>query len=344
MAAYLLGTSLGVEVAGAQSWRKAASLAGSWKFEIGDNPRFRERDFDDSKWEKIRVPDAWENQGFPGYDGYAWYRRSFRTPPEAKDYLVYLWLGSIDDVDETYINGKLVGYQGRMPPDYATAYNISRRYLIPQEFLDPSGDNLIAVRVYDDEIAGGITQGEVGIYYSPDQMEVAMPLSGPWKLKMKDELAYAEPDFDDSGWLQVAVPSFWDSYGYKDYDGVGWYRTEFRLPKNLADEKLILFLGRIDDVDQVYLNGELLGKTGPWPGRKDSRGFYGDHYMQPRAYFIPKNMLLQEQKNVIAVRVMDMMLHGGIWDGPVGLATRRQYMIWQDRNSSPQDLLWRLFK
>jgi sialate O-acetylesterase len=238
----------------------------------------------------------------------------------------------------------MIGYQGQMPPAYETAYNFSRRYLIPAAFLDPSGENVIAIRVYDDEIAGGITHGDVGIYYLPDQMEVALPFNGPWKLIMQDERKFAEPDWDDSGWQEVAVPCFWDSYGYKNYDGIGWYRTEFRLPQNLADEKLILFLGRIDDVDQVYLNGKFLGKTGPWPDREDYRGMYGDHYQQVRAYFIPKDMLLAEEKNVIAVRVIDVILHGGIWDGPVGLATRREYMRWQDRNSSPQDFLWRLFK
>ncbi|MGH7454827.1 MAG: beta galactosidase jelly roll domain-containing protein, partial [bacterium] len=124
----------------------------------------------------------------------------------------------------------------------------------------------------------------------------------------------------------------------------GWYRTRFLLPQNLEKEKLILVLGKIDDVDQVYLNGKLLGKTGPWPDRAQYRGLYGDYYEEMRAYFIPPGMLLPGQENVIAVRVFDVMLHGGIWDGPVGLATRRQYLTWQDRNSSPEDFFRRLFK
>src|SRR5262245_40932432 len=191
MATLSLGTFSSVRTAHAEAWRRAVSLSGMWKFEIGDNPQYCARDFDDSKWDKIRVPGAWENQGFPGYDGYAWYRRSFHTPAEAEHFQLYLQLGSIDDVDETYVNGKMVGYQGQMPPAYETAYNFSRKYLIPAAFLDPSGENVIAVRVYDAEIAGGITNGDVGIYYSPDQMEVAMPLNGPWKLMMKDEGEYA---------------------------------------------------------------------------------------------------------------------------------------------------------
>ncbi|MGH7454296.1 MAG: beta galactosidase jelly roll domain-containing protein, partial [bacterium] len=267
VAAALVTFALATKPANAQEWRKVLTLAGRWKFEIGDNPQYSERDYDDSKWEEIRAPGAWENQGFPGYDGYAWYRRSFRTPPQAQDYLLYLQLGSIDDVDETYVNGKMVGYQGWFPPQYVTAYNFPRSYLIPPEFLDPSGENVIAIRVYDDEQVGGIAHGDLGIFYTPDQMQVTLPLRGPWKLKMEDDRSYAWPDWNDSEWQQVTVPSFWDGYGYKSYDGIGWYRTRFRLPQNLEKEKLILVLGKIDDVDQVYLNGKLLGKTGPWPDR-----------------------------------------------------------------------------
>jgi len=43
-----------------------------WKFEIGDDPAYSERNYDVSRWEQIHVPGTWENQGFPGYDGYAW--------------------------------------------------------------------------------------------------------------------------------------------------------------------------------------------------------------------------------------------------------------------------------
>ena len=82
MTTLLLATFTSVKTAQAQHMRRVVSLTGMWKFEIGDNPKFSERGFDDSKWEKIRVPGTWENQGFPGYDGYAWYRRSFHTSPE----------------------------------------------------------------------------------------------------------------------------------------------------------------------------------------------------------------------------------------------------------------------
>ena len=76
-------------------------------------------------------PIIWENQGFPGYDGYAWYRKTFPTPRRYRDHQLYLHLGYIDDVDEVYLNGNLVGYKGDFPPWYDSAFNIFRQYIIP---------------------------------------------------------------------------------------------------------------------------------------------------------------------------------------------------------------------
>ncbi|MBK6680677.1 MAG: hypothetical protein IPG53_11920 [Ignavibacteriales bacterium] len=73
-----------------------------WKFQIGDDSPRSQIDFDDSKWDKITVPSSWENQGFHGYNGYAWYRVSFEgSTALAKNPLLHL--GYIDDVDEVYL-------------------------------------------------------------------------------------------------------------------------------------------------------------------------------------------------------------------------------------------------
>lgn len=327
----------------AQNWRQAFDLSGFWKFEIGDDSSYADPDFDDSAWEKIAVPGAWENEGYPGYDGFAWYRVRFSLPEKARGRTLHLHLGRIDDADEVYLNGHLIGYQGRMPPWPETAYHIARRYLLPPSFLQDH-DNLIAVRVYDDMLAGGILDGDVGIYYQPDEIHILSSLAGEWKLKMGDDLRWADSDFDDAGWQKVDAPVMWDSFGYKDYDGVGWYRKRFTVPQNARSEKLILFLGKIDDVDEVYLNGKKLGRTGPWPN--DIRDFenYGDHYQEYRAYFIPSNQLNLESDNVLAVRVFDGLVHGGIWDGPLGLVSQRDYRSWERRNSSQADFFrwfWR---
>ncbi len=55
------------------------------------------------------MPANWESQGYPTYDGYAWYRKKFYFPEEYGNQDLYLILGRIDDIDVTYLNGHKIG-------------------------------------------------------------------------------------------------------------------------------------------------------------------------------------------------------------------------------------------
>src|SRR5512146_1066948 len=91
-------------------WKQIVNLSGNWKFSVGDNFDWSSAGFNDDNWESIEVPSSWENQGFHGYDGYAWYRNTFTIPEKYKGSMIYLFLGYVDDVDQVFINGKQVGY------------------------------------------------------------------------------------------------------------------------------------------------------------------------------------------------------------------------------------------
>ncbi len=110
-------------------------LEGNWRFSIGDDTAWSSPDFNDNNWEKIKVPAAWEDQGFHGYNGFAWYRKTFTVPKELVGSNFVLSAGLIDDVDQTFINGKLIGMSGGFPPQYATAYDAYREYYISKDFL-----------------------------------------------------------------------------------------------------------------------------------------------------------------------------------------------------------------
>ena len=127
-------------------------LQGLWKFEIGDNPEWSKPDFIAYNWVEIEVPGNWENQGFPGYDGYAWYRTDFSLPAEKAGMDFYLQLGFIDDVDEVFLNGRLIGASGSFPPQYQTAYNVFRSYLMPATLLKFGEKNMLAIRVFDEHL------------------------------------------------------------------------------------------------------------------------------------------------------------------------------------------------
>ena len=300
------------------------NLRGDWKFQLGDNKRWSDPKFDDSQWSDIEVPATWEDEGYPGYDGYAWYRVHFTASSDWENEDLFVDLGRIDDADETYLNGQLIGTMGTMPPEYSTAYDSYRRYPIAYGLLRPNEDNVIAVRVYDNGGVGGIVDGRIGIYENRYSVDPDLRFPGVWKFKTGDNLDWKAEAFDDSDWKTVRVPAYWETQGYKDYDGYAWYRTKFVVPSDFSDEDLIALLGKIDDYDEVYLNGERIGHTGYMPTRPVHRT-ESDEYSQSRAYMIPSGVLHIGGNNVIAVRVYDCWQGGGIYEGPLGIVTRDHY-------------------
>ena len=103
-------------------------LSGIWKFRIGDRTEWKKRNYDDGDWGEIFVPGRWEDQNYPEYDGFAWYRTTFELSDDLKEETLYLNLGRIDDVDETYLNGYLIGSKGSFHPEYETAWDQTRTY------------------------------------------------------------------------------------------------------------------------------------------------------------------------------------------------------------------------
>ena len=78
-------------------------------------------------------------------------------------------------------------------------------------------------------------------------------------------------------------------------------------------------MGRIDDFDEAYLNGHFIGET-----RDGKRFGVSSSWLKLRIYKLPMNQLLFNGYNTVAVKVYDMGDKGGIYEGPVGIVTRRQ--------------------
>ena len=312
----------------------AADLTGYWKFSIGDDSAWASPDYDDDDWEEIKVPSNWEDQGYYGYNGFAWYRKTFEISDDFKDEDLYLNLGVIDDVDETYFNGTMVGLSGGFPPYYLTAYNAVRNYYIPKQLVK-IGKNTIAVRVYDIQLEGGIIKGPINIYSirtSNNNSVDLVPdinLTGRWKFMTGDNTNWKKPELNDSAWKNLFVPGLWEAQGFGDYDGFAWYRKSFFVPAAYSNTKMVLLMGKIDDIDQTYLNGELAGEIGDWnPDLIDLNFNQHNEWEIFRAYFLPDGILKPGEENNISVRVFDGMVDGGIYDGPIGLITQEKYVAY----------------
>jgi len=296
------------------------SLKGTWKFSIGDYKEWAQPTYNDKDWEDISVPASWENEGFYGYDGFAWYRKEFVITPVFQGQDLYLSLGYIDDADEVFVNGKLVGFSGGMPPHYSTAYDAERIYRIPWEVLNAVGSNIIAVRVYDAGLEGGIVRGNIGIFVKERELVPELNLEGIWKFNQGDNMTWKDPNCPDKAWADIFVPQKWELQGYRDYDGLAWYRREFTLPAALEGQTLVLLMGKIDDVDEVYIDGQKVGSTGKFPLGNYNWNSYSP-YNDQRVYYLTSIKLQANKKHIIAVRVYDSGGEGGIWEGPVGIMT-----------------------
>jgi len=315
----------------ANEWEKVVNLRGSWKFTIGDDMKWAEPNYSDNNWEEIKVPASWESQGFHGYNGYAWYRTDFDLPVYAIGYSLRLQLGYIDDVDEVYLNGHLIGRSGSFPPNYSTAYNALRNYPVPEKYLNKNGKNVIAVRVFDSQLDGGITRGDIGVFAYTKGLKLDLNLEGEWKFNIGDNLDWRNENFEDNDWENIFVPGYWEPQGWFEYDGFAWYRLKFVVPENLRGKKLVLVLGKIDDIDEAFINGKKVGFTGTMD--ENTRNIhFSNEYNEFRGYFLPDNVLKFGEENTIAVRVYDGYKDGGIYEGPIGLITQDKYRsYWKEK-------------
>lgn len=154
---------------------------------------------------------------------------------------------------------------------------------------------------------------EMGIGYSFD-------LSGQWQFAYDvDEVGIKEgwqrSNFNDFNWQPITVPGYWETQGFTlqvpgrstnlPYNGVAWYRKRIFIPKSWEDKEVVLYLGQIDDEDITFFNGTQIGETKGW--------------RFTRVYPVDKSLIRFGGENVIAVRVNDLSVGGGIFAGPVKL-------------------------
>jgi hypothetical protein len=140
----------------------------------------------------------------------------------------------------------------------------------------------------------GLVKGTIG--------DAVLVLTGPWKFHAGDNMAWADPAYDDSAWgtqdLTPPAGSFdpvtgssgfvpgWTSNGYSNLTGYGWYRLHVDLHTvgaRASNPQLALGMPlNFDDAYQVFVNGEQIGGFGRFlPG---SVVFYNS---QPVSYALP---------------------------------------------------------
>ena len=296
----------------ANNYYAEVPLNSKWNFSIGDNHEWAKVNFDDADWDRIYVPSRWEDEGYEGYNGYAWYRKKINIPESFKNRTVYLELGYIDDVDEVFFNGEKIGQSGTFPPKFSSAYNSFRKYQVPANLIKINEVNVIAVRTFDSQLEGGIVRGNVRLVADKIAIIPDISLNGYWHFNLGSELKMGND--------KIMVPGAWENFGYNDYNGFAVYSRIVNIPDPLAKTKLIFMAGRIDDDDQLFINGQLIGSTGD-VNRKNNT----DMHREFRNYFIPDGVI-KPGNNLVYIRVVDRSGEGGILEGNIGFISQENFI------------------
>jgi sialate O-acetylesterase len=128
-------------------------------------------DLDDSSWKSVQIPGGFQELGVPDAPGVCWFRREFTLPDPLPAGKATIFLGSIEKMDTTYINGHWVGASSWV--ENPRAYGINDGVLKP-------GRNVLAVRVFKMKPQGGFLA-------KPDVLRIELgdktliPLAGEWK-------------------------------------------------------------------------------------------------------------------------------------------------------------------
>ena len=80
-----------------------------------------------------------------------------------------------------------------------------------------------------------------------------------WRFCKCDNLAFAQPDFDDSQWQSIKINTPVDK---KNQSKFYWYRAKFELANEPAKGFYELDMGYISAGDQVFVNGIKCGEYG----------------------------------------------------------------------------------
>lgn len=121
-----------------------------------------------------------------------------------------------------------------------------------------------------------------------------------------------EADGGTQGWARASAPGEWTTLGIPELanvDGGVWFRKIIDVPASWTDAHCTLNLGPIDDFDTTFVNGIHVGgiarETPSW-------------WTAPRTYTLPKGAL-RPGRNVITVRIWDLMQGGGLVGKPEDL-------------------------
>ncbi|WP_421825615.1 sialate O-acetylesterase [Larkinella sp.] len=133
-------------------------------------------------------------------------------------------------------------------------------------------------------------------YFNHQNRKPSAPAIQPEDVGLTATPKWSDVSYTPKGWRPINIPGYWEDQGLKDLNGIVWYRKEIDVPASMTGQPAKVFLGRIVDADELYINGKPVGKT---------------TYQYPqRRYKLPAGVL-KAGKNVLVIRVTNTAGKGG---------------------------------
>ena len=119
-------------------------LNGNWKYKtdqgkLGRDGGYSLKEYDDSSWEKMKVPSNWYLEGLD-YFGAVWYRHEFRVPERFRGKNVSLRFEAVSYYYKVWLNNHYLG-------SYKCGSYYNPFEFDVTEYLNYEGDNILAVEV-----------------------------------------------------------------------------------------------------------------------------------------------------------------------------------------------------
>jgi hypothetical protein len=112
-------------------------------------------------------------------------------------------------------------------------------------------------------IALSCPRGRAETFKAPDPGRGGMAITGRWQFHTGDNLAWANPAFDDSGWQAISGDRPWGAQGHPGYRGYAWYRK--RIEIGPGGTPLGVWIWYASGAYEVYWNGKEVGESGSLP-------------------------------------------------------------------------------
>ena len=122
---------------------------------------------------------------------------------------------------------------------------------------------------------------------------------------LTSKIKWFDTAYTPKGWRNINIPGYWEDQGVKDLNGVVWYRKVIDIPAAMTGKPAKVFLGRIVDADELYINGKQVGNT---------------TYQYPQRRYTIAADVLKAGKNIFVIRVTNT-------NGKGGFVTDKPYCI-----------------